>query len=70
MSRDGLLDDALALVRAAGSDREGFAALVNGTDCVEHHGLIVRLCQMVRISARDDLEYLAEYVEAMQERGL
>ena len=59
---DLLTGDAYALARACKRDPEGFSEILNRTDCLEHHKLIIRLCAIVELAVRahdwDDLTVL------------
>lgn len=63
--RDGLLDDVLALCRARELDLQAFSDVLNDTDCVEHHKLIIRLVELLCLQV-PDLDDLARLIEAMQ----
>lgn len=65
-SRDHLLDDTLGLVKAWDIDKDAFVEALNATDCAEHHKLIIRLVQLVRVAANDEFDGLTDVVEVMQ----
>lgn len=66
MSDDPLMRDAMALVMALGGDQEGFGELLNSTDCLEHHKLIVRLAALVSLAVQaEDWEHFAHLADGM-----
>lgn len=68
--KDPLLADALALVKALGRDNDGFAEVLNTTDCVEHHKLILRLAALVDLAVKaPDWDRLEAAVAVMQGSG-